>query len=161
MDSRASLASLLSDLAEKSPAGFAIALHITFTTPRFLFQSYPTKWVDYYTAHGLVLHDPAVRWGFENTGWIRWRDQEDDDYHGVIEQIRRHGMTHGFSAATFSGKSRTIAAFSRADRDFLDFEIDEIMRCLSVLHRETLKLQALSSADIAALKKMSIRLTHA
>jgi LuxR family transcriptional regulator len=160
MDNRATVASLLSELDTLSPAGFAIALHIKYTTPTLLFQTYPTKWVEYYTAHGLVLHDPAVRWGFANTGAIRWRDQIEDDPYGVIEQARRHGMTHGVTVAVFRGKSRTVAAFSRSDRDFLDFEIGQLEQRLERLHDETLGVDALSESDMAALKKMSVRLTR-
>ena len=160
MDNRATVATLLSELDALSPAGFAIALHIKYTTPTLLFQTYPTKWVEYYTAHGLVLHDPAVRWGFENTGAIRWRDQVDDDPFGVIEQARRHGMTHGVTLAVFRKKSRTVAAFSRSDRDFLDYEIDQLGFRLDQLHDETYGIETLSEAEMTALKKMSVRLTR-
>ena len=161
MDNKAKVAKLLSDLDQRSPAGFAIALHIVYTTSTFLFQTYPAKWVDHYTAQGLVLHDPAVRWGFENTGTIRWRDQVEDDPYGVIEQAKRYGMTHGVTMAVNRHKSRTVAAFSRSDRDFLDYEIDKIYELLDELHDETFGLETLSTVDMLALKKMSIRLTHA
>ena len=161
MDQKANIASFLADLDEMSPAGFAIALHIKYTTPTLLFQTYPTKWVEYYTAKGLVMYDPAVKWGFENTGSIRWRDQLDDDPYGVIQEAKRHGMTHGVTLALFNQKSRTVAAFSRSDRDFLDVEIDEISQRLDSLHAATFGLNELSEADMEALKKMSIRLTHA
>lgn len=160
MDNKANIASVLADLDVMSPAGFAVALHIKYTTPSLLFQTYPTKWVDHYNAKGLVMYDPAVRWGFENTGAIRWRDQVDDDPYGVIQEAKRYGMTHGVTLAVFNGNSRTVAAFSRSDRDFLDVEIDEIHENLKVLHNDTLGIDQLSEADMAALKKMSVRLTH-
>jgi len=160
MDNRASVANLLSGLDERSPAGFAIALHIKYTTPTLLFQTYPTKWVEYYTAKGLVLHDPAVRWGFENTGFIRWRDQVEDDPFGVMKQAARFGMTHGVTLALIRGESRTIAAFARSDRDYLDAEVDEITPRLEALHAETDGVEVLPETDMAALRRMSIRLTR-
>ena len=65
MTQRASIAALLHDLDQRSPAGFAIALHIRFTTPTYLFQTYPKRWLDHYSSAGLVVHDPVVRWGFQ------------------------------------------------------------------------------------------------
>lgn len=161
MDQKANIASFLADLDEMSPAGFAIALHIKYTTATLLFQTYPTKWVEHYTSKGLVMHDPAVKWGFENTGAIRWRDQVDEDPYGVIQEAKRYGMTHGVTIALFDQMSRTVAAFSRSDRDFLDVEIDEIHEKLKMLHAATYGINQLSDADLIALKKMSIRLTHA
>jgi LuxR family transcriptional regulator len=161
MDQKDNIASFLADLDEMSPAGFATALHIKYTTPTLLFQTYPTKWVEHYTSKGLVMYDPAVRWGFENTGAIRWRDQLDDDPYGVIQEAKKYGMTHGVTLAVFNQNSRTVAAFSRSDRDFLDIEIDEISQKLDKLHAATFGVNKLSDADMAALKKMAIRLTHA
>jgi len=38
-----SVAALLHELDHRSPAGCAIALHIRFTTPTYLFQTYPKR----------------------------------------------------------------------------------------------------------------------
>jgi len=160
MDKRVSIAAPLAELNEMSPTGFAIALHVQFSTPVFLFQTYPKDWSDHYTSHGLVLHDPAVRWGFNNTGTIRWRDQAEDDPAGVIEQARQHGLKYGISVALNQQGSRSIAAFSRGDRDFLDIEIDEIRDRVEILHRETAGIETLPPDVVQALKDMSIRLTH-
>ncbi len=46
MDSRAKIARLITDVDAASPAGFALGLHIEYTTPRFMFQTYPKKWLE-------------------------------------------------------------------------------------------------------------------
>ena len=63
---------LLKRLRSRSPAGFAIALHIEFTTPRYLLQSYAKDWLDLYSSRSMVMQDPTVHWAFANTGSIRW-----------------------------------------------------------------------------------------
>lgn len=160
MNKKLSVARLLADMDTGSPAGFAIALHIKFSSPAFLFQTYPKRWIEIYTKRGLVLSDPTVRWGFENTGSIRWRDLASEDTAGVLQMARDFGLTHGFTAALVRQGSRTVASFARTDRDFLDAEIDDLTANLGALHDETLGLDELTQADQAALRKMSIRLTH-
>ena len=160
MNKKLSVARLLADMDTSSPAGFAIALHIKFSSPTFLFQTYPKRWIDIYTVRGLVLKDPTVRWGFDNTGTIRWRDLTSEDSGGVLRMAKDFGLTHGFTSALVRQGSRTVASFARTDRDFLDAEISELVASLSALHDETLELEELSQADQKALRKMSIRLTH-
>lgn len=160
MNKKLSVARLLADMDTSSPAGFAIALHIKFSSPTFLFQTYPTRWIEIYTSRGLVLNDPTVRWGFENAGTIRWRDLASEDTAGVLQKAKDFGLTHGFTAALVSQGSRTVASFARTDRDFLDAEVSDLVANLSALHDETLGLNELTQADQNALRKMSIRLTH-
>lgn len=161
MDKRASVANTLAELDVLAPAGFAIALHIDYTTPKLLFQTYPQKWVEEYTSRGLVLHDPTVRWGFDNSGQIRWRELADEDSYGILKLAARFGMLHGATVVTHAQKSRTIASFTRSDREYLDAEIDTISGHLDDLHALTYGRSELSRADLDALKTMSIRLTHA
>ena len=52
---------ILDRLAALGPGGHAMALHIDFTTPRYLLQSYSKGWAAHYAAQGLVMKDPAVR----------------------------------------------------------------------------------------------------
>jgi LuxR family transcriptional regulator len=51
---------VLSDLMTLAPTGYAAALHINFTTPAFLFQTYPTDWLAIYSQQGMVMKDPTV-----------------------------------------------------------------------------------------------------
>ena len=143
-----------------TPGGFAIGLHISFTGPTFLFQTFPQEWVDYYADQGLQLRDPAVHWGFANTGAVRWRDLADNDPADVIGKARAHGLTYGMTLSVFDKQSRTVGGFAHPDREYLDAEIKELQRCLLALHRATIGLAILSKDDMAALTSMSVRLSH-
>jgi len=145
-------------LEAQSPAGFAIAFHIRFTRPDFLFQTYSKTWTDIYSQSGFVMHDPIVRWGFENTGAIRWSML--DDPVGVLEKARPHGLVYGFACAVENGGTRSVAGFARADREFTDSEIAAIAAQVATLHDETAKAGALSAETREELRQMSIRFTH-
>ena len=151
---------MLAELDEMSPGGFAIALHIKYNAPTFLFQTFPEKWVKHYSKHGLVIRDPAVHWAFSNTGFIRWRELTANDNTGVMEQARLYGLTYGFTASIHNDHSRTLGGFARSDRDYLDVEIDEISDRLEDLDVLTAGIEMLSSKDTDALQEMSIRLTR-
>ena len=157
---RASVAALLHDLDARSPAGCAIGLHIRFTTPRYMFQSYPRRWIDKYSGAGLFVHDPTVGWGMSNVGWVRWQDLEEIDSHRVLELAKDFGIMNGVTIAVLIEGSRSIASFARSDRDYETAEIDEIAPILEDLHRLTLSLEGLSADDRLALKDLSVRLTH-
>ncbi len=78
MKNKATIAELIGLLHEESPAGFAIALHIRFSSPTFLFQSYPAAWSEEYTNKGLLMQDPTVAWGLTQTGAVRWSGEFSD-----------------------------------------------------------------------------------
>jgi LuxR family transcriptional regulator len=160
VDKRASIAELLSALDDMSPGGFALALHIQYNAPAFLFQTFPEKWVNAYARHGMVIRDPAIHWAFANSGFIRWRELAQDDTTGVMEQARLYGLTYGFTVSIHNDRSRTICGFARSDRDYLDAEIEEIRRTLEALDVLTAGIKVLSKSDTLALQKMSIRMTH-
>lgn len=157
---KASIAALLHDLDERSPAGFAIALHVRFAAPAFLFQTYPKRWMDRYSAKGMVVHDPTVRWGMNNVGRILWRDLEKLDSEGVLEQAKDFGIMNGVTVTVMLDGSRSIASFARADRDYDDHETDHLEQALTRLHRATAGLDSLDPQDMDALKALSVRLTH-
>ena len=160
MDRKESIATLLQELDERSPAGFAIALHVRFTRPTYLFQTYAQPWMAHYSAAGLVMHDPVVRWGLQNVGRLRWSDLASIDDSHVFEQARDHGLMNGAAFAIVIAESRSIAACARADRDFTDEEMEAIEDRLIRLHRATLGLERLGARDQRALTELSIRLTH-
>lgn len=160
MNKRASIATVLSELDALSPGGFAIALHIKYNAPTFLFQTFPEKWVKHYSRHGFVIRDPAVHWAFRHTGYIRWRDLAESDDSGIMEQSRLYGLTYGFTASIHNDHSRSLAGFARSDRDYLDVEIDSICEKLETLDILTAGIEVLSAKDSAALQDLSIRLTR-
>jgi LuxR family transcriptional regulator len=157
---RTGLAALLHELDRRSPAGCAIGLHVRFSAPLYMFQSYTKRWMEHYSSRGLALHDPTIRWGMSNLGFIRWRDLEAMDTHGVLEEAKDFGIICGVTMAVLIGESRSIASFARSDRDYEDEEIEELRQILEALHRATLDVETLTEADRAALKDLSIRLTH-
>lgn len=157
---RASVAALLHDLDRRSPAGCAIGLHIRFTTPRYMFQSYPKRWMDQYSGSGLFAQDPTVRWGMSNVGWILWGDLEPIDSHGVLERAKDFGIMNGVTIALLIEGSRSIASFARSDRDYERSEITDLELIFKNLHRTTASFEALTDDDRLALKDLSVRLTH-
>lgn len=160
MTNRASIAALLHELDERSPSGFAIALHIRFTTPRYMFQTYAKRWLDQYNSMGMIRDDPVVRWGMQNTGRIRWVDLEAMDEMGVMERAKDFGLMNGVAIAFVISDSRSIGGFARADRDYNDAEIEELEDLLIQLHHATFGLSELSASDRQALTDLSIKLTH-
>ena len=157
---RASVAALLHDLDQRSPAGCAIGLHIAFTTPAYMFQSYPKRWMDYYSNSGLLMQDPTIRWGMNNVGWISWGDLEAFDSQGVLERAKDFGIMNGVTSALYIGGTRSIASFARSDRDYTPEEIAELEPIFEELHRTTSSIEALNDEDRSALQELSVRLTH-
>lgn len=158
MGSRSEIERQLAHLADLSPAGFAMAFHIRFTTPAFLFQTYDRRWLDLYSQKGLVMQDPIVRFGFEGTGWRRWSDL--DDPAGVLEQSAAFGLAYGVAVAIEEGGSRSVAGLARADREFSDDEVPDLLRAVGDLHLITLEAGQLSDEAHDELKRMSVALTH-
>lgn len=160
MNQRASIATILHELDARSPAGFAIALHIRFTAPTYLFQTYPQRWMDVYSKSGLVLRDPTVRWGLDNVGRVRWSELERIDTAGVLERAKDFGLMGGVAIAVVVGGTRSIASFARADREYDDAEMAALEERLIELHRATTGLAELGESDRKALKELSVRLSH-
>lgn len=160
MDAQERISAALGRLHAASPAGFAIALHVRFTAPRYLLQSYAKDWLDTYTRLGLVLHDPVVRWGFENTGWIRWSALSDADAAGVLARAADHGLAYGVVMAHLGKGSRSMAGFARPDRELSDAEIAAITTDFTELHNLTHGAETLSPRVHETLRQMSVFLTH-
>lgn len=152
------LSSALSELSERSASGYAMGLHIKFTTPAYFFQSYPRTWLEHYSANGLLMQDPTVSWCFENTGVCRWSDMEDPA--GVLSQAAEYGMRYGIVYATTTGGSHSMSGFARPDREFNDAEIAELVTRFEAMHVSTADQAALDPKVVDQLKKMSIIVTH-
>ena len=151
---------ILQDLEGRCPAGFALAFHVKYTTPDYLFQTYATAWMDIYSQKGFVMLDPTVRWGFENTGHVRWSDLAGLDEAGVLKEAAEHGLAFGICFATDTGGSRSVCSFARGDREFTDAEAAELTALAEELHELTADLGSLSPETAAELRRLSIRFTH-
>ncbi len=152
------LSKVLGEFKDRSASGYAMGLHIQFTTPAYFFQSYPQEWLEYYSKSGLLVQDPTVSWCFENTGVCRWSDL--DDPAGVLPQAAEYGMKYGALYATNSGGSHSMSGFARPDREFTDEEIAELVERFEAMHLATIDKEALSASTVEQLKKMSIIVTH-
>ena len=142
----------LHQLSMLAPAGYSIGLHIRFTAPLFMFQTYDPAWLDHYTERGYVLRDPMVAWGFSTTGTIRWSDTSLPDPFGLFNEARGFGLNYGATVACGPIKSRTIASFARSDREFEDAEIAALAVIVHRLHDTTEPPEELTKAQIEALK---------
>jgi LuxR family transcriptional regulator, quorum-sensing system regulator SdiA len=145
----------LQNLARMATAGYFIGLHIRFTSPLFTFQTYDQQWIDHYTENGYVLRDPMTAWGFSRTGWIRWSDPELMDPFGLFKEATQYGLNFGVTVAIGPIKSRTIASFAREDREFRDDEITKIERAVKRLHDLSEPPEALTEAQIEALRMIA------
>jgi len=137
------------------PAGYAIGLHIRFTSPAYLFQTYAQEWNDYYSAQGLVMRDPAVAWGLLNTGVVRWSELTDNDPAGVFAAAAKHGLVYGAQSAVLEAESRSMAGFARSDREFTDDELDALNASVRALHLATVEGDALSDEELSTLERRS------
>lgn len=155
MSVRARIDVELQNLARLANAGYFIGLHIRFTSPLFTFQTYDQRWIDHYTENGFVLRDPMTAWGFSRTGWIRWSDTALLDPFGLFNEAALHGLKFGATVACGPIKSRTIASFARSDREFRDEEIEKIERTVLRLHDLSEPPEALTEAQIEALRMIA------
>ncbi len=160
MSQKPDIPAILSELSASCPAGYAIALHIRYSAPRFLFQTYASDWKETYSANGFVLKDPTVQWGFANTGTIRWDALRAEDAAGVLSLAAEYGLKHGFTVAVARGETRSIASFARRDGDFSDAEIAQVAETVRQLHDYTAGLDRISAAERDTLRKLSVAFTH-
>ncbi|MCU0828564.1 MAG: autoinducer binding domain-containing protein [Tabrizicola sp.] len=151
----------LERLRQLAPAGFFIGLHIRFTSPLVIYQTYDRAWVDHYTARGYVLRDPATLWGMAQTGVIRWSDPAFADPHGILPEAATFGLRYGLTVACGPASSRSIAGFARSDREFDASELDMIQTCVLRLHDRATLQTDLTTAQLEALRCLARGDRHA
>ncbi|WP_157937610.1 autoinducer binding domain-containing protein [Oceaniglobus roseus] len=151
---------LLTNLKTMAPQGFAAAFHVDFATPKYLFQTYDDAWMTYYSASGLVMKDPAVRWGFSHDGIAPWADLVAMDSHKVFEKAAEYGLHHWCVVATSERGSKSIGAFSRGDAPFSDEEREAVFADFQRLHLLTLQGPESDPGFGKMLHDLSIQHTH-
>ena len=156
--SKFEISETLGKLNDLSSGGYALGFHIEFTTPKFVFQTYPKEWLDHYSSNGLLMQDPMVAWAFQNTGSLRWSDL--DDPAGFMDVAAKYGMKYGVVIAVTSDGSRSLGGFSHTDREFTDAEIAELEAGVLAIHNDTADTAQLAAQTVDHLKKMSIMVTH-
>ena len=147
-------------LAGRSPAGLAIGLHLEYVAPRHLFQTYPECWKKVYSARGLVLHDPTVRWGLSEVGIVAWSELQDRDDTGVLAQAAQFGMAFGITISIDCGGTRSLGSFARPDREFSESEVKALDVDFTTLHRLTGAMHRSDSSALAKLKNLSVDLVN-
>ncbi|TCO72336.1 autoinducer binding domain-containing protein [Rhodovulum euryhalinum] len=148
------LAELLSALDSLSDTGFALAIHIRFTRPLLLYQSYSSEWSEIYSEKGLMLTDPVVRWGLERTGVLSWDDPGLDDPAGVVPLARQYGLRNGITISTGPVTSRTISGHTRSSGPFQPDEISRLKCLVETVHEVTEGLDALDCPEMEALRAL-------
>ncbi|GAA0301375.1 autoinducer binding domain-containing protein [Rhodovulum strictum] len=154
MDRVRKVAELLSRMDQVCDTGFALAIHIRFTRPLLLYQSYHRAWSDFYSENGLMLTDPVVRWGLENTGVLLWDDPELDDPADVVALARKHGLRNGVTVSTGARASRTISGHTRSTGPFTADEIAHLQCLVETVHEVTEGLDALDAPEMQALRAL-------
>lgn len=150
----------LRKLSALAPAGYFVGLHIRFAAPLISFQTYDQAWLDHYTQQAYALRDPTIAWGFSATGACRWRDFGIPDTFGIMEQARSYGLVYGLTVSCGPIASRTIASFSRGDREYDDNEMARIEAVVRRLHDITEPPESLSRSQIEALNCVANGMRH-
>jgi LuxR family transcriptional regulator len=141
-----------------APAGYYVALRVGFSFPEEEVNELPNIWVEFYTTHGLVVQDPAMRWVYGNTGAIRFSELTLPDPHQVRAHAAVFGMGHGAVVSVMQPQDRgrrSYGIFFRDDRDFVDSEMDGLLRIVQGLHLGPEDEKTLTLAEIEALKLQS------
>ena len=142
-------------LSRAGSAGFAIGLHLTYTSPRYMLQSYPPAWSDRYSRKGYLMLDPTVHWGLENHGWVRWGDLAELDADGILLEAAGFGLHYGLTVTVLARGSRSIASFARSDREYSDDEAVDMHGQMGELHDLTLHVHTLPPTLHDLLRRLS------
>ncbi|AKS46524.1 transcriptional regulator, LuxR family [Octadecabacter temperatus] len=143
------------DVHEIAKSGYYIALRVGFAFPQEEVNALPTPWVDHYTTHRFMLHDPVIRWSYANTGAVAWSGIDLPDPMRVLQQAQTFGLRYGVAVACFDGNregQRSFGTFARPDREFEQDEMNALHAYVSKLHREKAPPTNLTNAELEALK---------
>lgn len=138
-----------------SPAGFYVAIRVGFSFPEDELNSLPDNWVEFYTTKGLVVHDPAMKWVYANTGAVRFSEITLPDPHQVLERAAVYGLSHGAAVSMTTPADRgrrSYGLFFRDDRDFAAADLIKLQSIVARLHAGNDNDIALTAAEIEALK---------
>lgn len=160
MSGHSTIINELKTLQSGPAVGFALAFHIDYTRPTFLFQTYPEAWIREYSEKGLVMSDPTVHWGFEHEGTARWSDLVEQDNAGVLKLAANHGLNYGVTCAVEAGNTRSMCSFARADSEFTDAECDTLRASVARLHDATAGMTVLPEDLMAPLTASGVRISQ-
>ena len=141
-----------------SPAGFYVAIRVGFSFPEEELNQLPENWVEFYTTHGLVVLDPAMKWVYANTGAVRFSEIALPDPHHVRERAMVYGLHHGAAVSLTTPADRgrrSYGLFFRDDREFEAADLLKLQEIVSRLHSGPEVEAVLTAAEIEALKMQS------
>jgi LuxR family transcriptional regulator len=127
------VAKLLGRLRVLCDQGFALAVHIRYTRPTLLYQTYAQEWADHYSEKGYMLSDPTVHWGLANVGSMDWDKLADRDPEGIIQAARDFGLTNGWTYAVGPAASRSLGSMTRTT-PFTEDQRAEIRAIIDEIH---------------------------
>lgn len=136
-------------------AGFYLALRVGFSFPEEELNALPPNWVEFYTSHGLVIHDPALRWVYGNTGVIRMSEINLPDPQQVFARARVFGLDHGavVSIVTPADRGRrSYGLFYRAKLAFSEADLLRLQGLVRELHTGASNEPSLTAAEVEALQ---------
>jgi DNA-binding CsgD family transcriptional regulator len=131
---------------------------VGFSFPEEELNCLPENWVEFYTTHGLVVHDPAMKWVYGNIGAARLSDIADPDPQRIRAHAAIFGLSHGtvvsIMGPTDRGR-RSYGLFYRDDRDFSLDELNTLHRLMHELHAGNDDSPSLTAAEVEALRLQS------
>ncbi len=145
---------MTSEIECLAPAGYYMAIRVGFAFPLVERNRLPETWVREYTASALMIHDPAMRWAYNNRGVTRMSALATDDLQGVFELGKVHGLAFGAIASCIDRKDarqRSFGFFFRSDREYSDEELDHIYRSLLSEHSVHARPKNLTAAELETL----------
>jgi len=137
-----------------APAGHYIAIRISFAFPVVEQNCLPEAWVREYTASGLLVHDPAMAWAYQNQGYVRTRDLVAEDRQGVLELAKYHGLNFGAVVCCIDedlGSERSFGFFFRSDREYTTLELEQLHAGVLAAHRAYARPKNLTEAELETL----------
>lgn len=143
------------DVLNIAKNGYYLALRVGFAFPMEEVNALPAPWVDHYTTHRFMLHDPVIRWIYANTGAIAWSKIDLPDPMRVLDQAQTFGLRYGLAVACFDGNregQRSFGTFVRSDREFEKAEIDALHSYVVHLHHAKAPPTNLTKAELEALR---------
>jgi len=141
-------------LALLAPAGHYIAIRVTFFFPMIEQNCLPEAWIREYTASGLLVHDPAMSWAYQNQGYVRTSDLVASDTQGVIELAKYHALNFGAVVCCIDsdeGRERSFGFFFRSDRNYTTVELEQLHAGLLASHRAYARPKNLTEAELETL----------
>jgi LuxR family transcriptional regulator, quorum-sensing system regulator SdiA len=137
-----------------APAGYYIAIRVGFAFPVLEQNCLPEAWIREYTASGLLVHDPAMAWVYQNQGYVRTRDLVAGDGQGVLELAKYHRLNFGAAVCCTDandGGERSFGFFFRSDREFATTELEQLHADILVAHRAHARPKNLTTAELETL----------